>query len=113
MRVNRVGEIYYIMKESRKDENFEHSEEFSYIINNYLLLFYLEDHNADELVDDLKSRQQQIHKYYQKQFKLLVDPIREADDPPLEFRKLFPPPVPPRGQDKTYKQLYQKYQEWV
>lgn len=75
------------------------SDGYAHVLYNFLLNFYLEDHDYDELEDEnLNFQMKQIKKYYEKEFNKLVDPIRNKPNAGELFAKLFPKPEP-RPQD--------------
>ena len=55
--MSKIGEIHWIIMESREEENAEHKESYAWIIHNYLMLLFLEDHEEDQLEDDIEARQ--------------------------------------------------------
>ena len=56
MRQSKIGEIYWIMKESREDLNIGKKDAYCWIIHNYLLVLYLEDHEKETLKEDISER---------------------------------------------------------
>jgi len=61
MRRQKIGEIYWIMKESRQEDKAGKKDEYCYVVHNYLLCLYLEDYKEDELEPEIRDRQKQIH----------------------------------------------------
>lgn len=45
MRISKIGEIHYIMKESMDPINVEKKDQYAWIIHNYEMILWLDDKN--------------------------------------------------------------------
>ena len=113
MRQSRIGEIHWIIVESREDCNNDKRDQYTWIIHNYLMVLFLEDHEIEELKVEIQARQKQIHDNFTKQFNEFVDPIRKAENPPKAFKKLFPKPEPKGENADKFETFYEMYEKWV
>jgi hypothetical protein len=57
MRQSRIGEIHWIIVESREDDNYDMRDEYTWIIHNYLMVLFLEDHEETDLKEEIRDRQ--------------------------------------------------------
>lgn len=115
MRMSLIGEIYWVMKESKEVINELKGDEYAKIIHNYLLVLWCEDNKLEHLGDDKVRAQKKIHDNFLKKFDYYADEARKTDDPRKTFAEMFPKPEP-TGEDKDDKkwgEMYEAYRDWV
>ena len=53
--MSKLGEIHWIMMESKIDENENEKESYAWIIYNYLMVLFLEDYEETDLELDIND----------------------------------------------------------